>query len=361
MAMHGYGEKFDRAVKRVCRMHVRLRIIFSILGILLVYLCIPVIHASRGETPLFDKLNREWNLYLGFIMLGSGLLILLCSLVYRLPSIIIYNRVKERTVLISQYTDDKAKSTKKRWSKLRKQKKAKEIISLATSYWVLANRFIGKGKRKEGDSYFDGRVYQKFLLSLLAFFICLVSLFVLFPVAYILLAKWDAKHTVYDGKRLSFDGTYGDLFKRWVIYYGLIILTYGLFVFLLPRRMEIWRYRHTHIEGESACLGGTWKGNIILGLLFTGACNLFNILTLNLLHPLVKAWKIQYNQKRVYLDGSKLLFDGNCLQLLGKWVLWMLLCLITLFIFAFFIDIRMKKWTAKHTHLEEERQQIPVI
>ena len=359
--MHGYGEKFEKAVKRVCRMHVRLRILFSVMGILLLYLCIPVIHAARGETPLFDKLSREWNLYLGLIMLGVGLIVILFSLVYRLPSIIVYLRVKERTILISQYTDGKDKATKRRWVRLRRSNKPKEIISLATSYWVLANRFAGKGKRKEGDSRFDGKVYQKFLYSLLVFSICLVSLFLLFPVAYILLSKWDAKHTVYDGKWLSFDGAYGDLFKRWFVFCALIILTYGLFIFLLPRRLEIWRYRHTHIEGEAPCLGGTWRGNLIIGMLFTGACNLFNILTLNLLHPLVKAWKTKYNQKRVYLDGSKLVFDGNCLQFLGKWILWMLLCLLTLFIFAFFIDIWMKKWTVQHTHLDEERRQIPVI
>ena len=159
--MHAYGEKFEKAVKRVCRMHVRLRILFSAMGILLVYLCIPVIHAARGETPLFDKLSRQWNLYLGLIMLGVGLIVILFSLVYRLPSIIVYLRVKERTILISQYTDGKDKATKRRWVRLRRSNKPKEIISLATSYWVLANRFAGKGKRKEGDSRFDGKVYQK--------------------------------------------------------------------------------------------------------------------------------------------------------------------------------------------------------
>ena len=47
-------------------------------------------------------------------------------------------------------------------------------------------------------------------------------------------------------------------------------------------------------------------------------------------------------------------FDGNGDSLFGHWVVWYLLCFITLGIYGFWLTIKMEQWKAKHTHFIED-------
>ena len=44
------------------------------------------------------------------------------------------------------------------------------------------------------------------------------------------------------------------------------------------------------------------------------------------------------------------MFDGKAIQLFGNWIKWVLLTTITLGIYSFWLNIKMKKWITKHTH-----------
>ena len=57
-------------------------------------------------------------------------------------------------------------------------------------------------------------------------------------------------------------------------------------------------------------------------------------------------WEI----KHTVIEGRRLRFDGSAFQLFGNWIKWLLLCIITLGIYLFWVDIAIKKWKAKHTH-----------
>ena len=43
-------------------------------------------------------------------------------------------------------------------------------------------------------------------------------------------------------------------------------------------------------------------------------------------------------------------FDGRAIQLFGNWIKWLLLTVITLGIYGFWLNIKIKKWITKHTH-----------
>ena len=65
---------------------------------------------------------------------------------------------------------------------------------------------------------------------------------------------------------------------------------------------------------------------------------------------MVYNWEI----KHTVINGQRLYFDGTALQLFGNWIKWFLLCVITLGIYSFWVQIAIRKWKTKHTHFVTE-------
>lgn len=79
---------------------------------------------------------------------------------------------------------------------------------------------------------------------------------------------------------------------------------------------------------------------------------LVNLVTFGIAAPwticLVYNWEISHT----VINGKRLSFDGTGLGLAGLWFKWILLCIITLGIYIFWLDISLKKWKTKHTYIE---------
>ena len=84
-------------------------------------------------------------------------------------------------------------------------------------------------------------------------------------------------------------------------------------------------------------------------LLLTG---LIKLITLGLLTPVAQAMMIKWEVNHTTYNGYHVIFDGNGLQLTGKYILWTLLGIVTLGIFFLVIPVRMTKWAVKHSQLE---------
>ena len=106
------------------------------------------------------------------------------------------------------------------------------------------------------------------------------------------------------------------------------------------------------VEGESK-----FTGSVIMLGLYSFLWGLLNTITLGILIPWTTSWKHKYYAERTTYSGKKVKFDGKGIQLLGKWVLWELLCIVTLGIYGFFMAIALKKWVVKHQHFEGEEDQ----
>lgn len=79
-----------------------------------------------------------------------------------------------------------------------------------------------------------------------------------------------------------------------------------------------------------------------------------SLITLGIAYPFMLAWKLKWEAEHTYIDGRQLAFDGNGGQLLGNYIKWILLCLITFGIYAvFFMPLNMNRWTTKHTHFAD--------
>lgn len=97
-------------------------------------------------------------------------------------------------------------------------------------------------------SYYDGGMLGFVGYSILGFLITLCTLGLLYPVAAVMLIDYDTRHTIIDGRRLSFEGTAGNLFVQYLKWWLLCIITIGVYTFWLRKKMMQWRVKHTHLE-----------------------------------------------------------------------------------------------------------------
>ena len=97
--------------------------------------------------------------------------------------------------------------------------------------------------------------------------------------------------------------------------------------------------------GRSQFTGG------LLGLIGINLLQTFLIfITLGFGVPWAVCLKERWIAKHTIIDGRQLVFDGTGGQLFGNYIKWFLLTILTLGIYGFWLDIKMKQWITKHTH-----------
>ena len=74
------------------------------------------------------------------------------------------------------------------------------------------------------------------------------------------------------------------------------------------------------------------------------------IFTLGLAYPLLVKLFSQYDISAKSIDEKPLWFDGKISKIYGKYLLWLLLGLITLSLFWWFIPTRLERWKTQNTH-----------
>lgn len=54
------------------------------------------------------------------------------------------------------------------------------------------------------------------------------------------------------------------------------------------------------------------------------------------------------------VNGKRLAFDGRGEQLIGNWIIWLLLSIVTLGIYAIFlVPVKLEQWDGKHIHFAD--------
>lgn len=102
------------------------------------------------------------------------------------------------------------------------------------------------GLQPKSESYFDGGLLQLIGWSLLGFIITLFTLGICYPWAVCKIYRWEAEHTVINGKRLKFEGTALRLFGLWLKWFLLCIITFGIYSFWIRISLLKWKAKHTH-------------------------------------------------------------------------------------------------------------------
>ena len=98
------------------------------------------------------------------------------------------------------------------------------------------------------ESKFTGGLLGLIGISILQWFIIFITLGLGAPWAICLKESWIAKHTVIDGRQLTFYGTGAQLFGNYIKWFFLTIITLGIYSFWLSIKMKQWITKHTHMK-----------------------------------------------------------------------------------------------------------------
>ena len=210
-----------------------------------------------------------------------------------------------------------------------------------------------KKKEVRTDSYFDGGVLELIGWKILALLITGVTFGIARPWAKCMLYSWQLKHTVYNGKRLKFEGTGGDLFVNMFKWIFFTIITLGIYAFFIPIKKAKWVISNIHFEDEEYVKEESFFDGKVLQLIGINILSrIITVFSLGLLYPFAVCLKLKWINKHTVINRKKIVFDGNGLQLWGKYLLWYFLTLITFGIFSFWIPVLMLKLQTKHTHIK---------
>ena len=88
----------------------------------------------------------------------------------------------------------------------------------------------------------------------------------------------------------------------------------------------------------------------LLGLIGTNILAGFIVLiSFGVLIPWAVCIRQSWYAKHTYIEGKQLYFEGNAVELFGQYIKWFLLTLITLGIYGFWLNIKMKSWVVSKT------------
>lgn len=109
--------------------------------------------------------------------------------------------------------------------------------------------------------------------------------------------------------------------------------------------------KNTVSDPKPATKESKWDGHLIqlIGWKILGF--FVTVCTIGICYPFVFCWIQAWYCKHRIIEGHRMHFDGNGAQLIGNWVKWLLLSIITLSIYAFFIPMKLEGWKTKHMHL----------
>ncbi|SYW13973.1 conserved hypothetical protein [Oenococcus oeni] len=59
-----------------------------------------------------------------------------------------------------------------------------------------------------------------------------------------------------------------------------------------------------------------------------------------------------WQAKHTVIEGHRQQFDGSAVELFGMWIKWLLLSICTAGIYAFWVNIKLLDWRARHTYFQ---------
>lgn len=87
--------------------------------------------------------------------------------------------------------------------------------------------------------------------------------------------------------------------------------------------------------------------------LWVGICSAFiTIITAGIAYPWAVTMQQRWKTNHTLINGRRLQFNGTGLSLLGNWIIWLLLSMITLGIYLLWVGPKLQKWIVENTDFE---------
>ena len=204
---------------------------------------------------------------------------------------------------------------------------------------------------KNQESYFDGSSILLVLIDIGVALGSLLTLFIATPWLVCARERWYCKHTRIHNVAVTFDGKGIQLVGKQIVWTLLTIITIGIYLFWVNFKYRSWIAKHTHYCNYEA--EGKFDGGLLGFIGINIVSNLVLIFTLGLLLPWCICYRYRWYTKHTIISGYRRDFDGRALQLFGKWILWILLTIITIGIYGLFLPGKYHKWLISHTVSQE--------
>ena len=235
----------------------------------------------------------------------------------------------------------------------------KEVVAAVNNFEEVkvTNNETAK-KQVRTDSYFDGGLLELIGWRILAFLIIGITFGIATPWAKCMLYSYQFKHTVYNGKRLKFEGTGGDLFVNYFKWIFFTIITLGIYLLFVPIKKTKWVISNLHYEDEEFVKGESFFDGSTIQLIGVNLLSgLLNLVSFGLLYPFTVCFKLRWINKHTVINKKKLVFTGKAINLFGKYILWCFLTIITFGIYGWWLEIKMLKWQSKNVHIKTVGEQ----
>ena len=208
-------------------------------------------------------------------------------------------------------------------------------------------------KETRTDSYFDGKVLELIGWKLLAYLISSVTATIASPWGKCMVYRYQFSHTVYNGKRLKFEGNGGDLFINRFKWYFLTIITLGIYGWWVPAKKANWVISNLHFEDEEFKSGESFFDDKGIKLFwFNFLLRVLNVISLGLLIPFTFCMRMRYINRHTVINRKQLVFTGTGLSLLGRYIIWSLLTCITFGIYGWWVQLRFLQWQTFNIHIK---------
>ena len=121
------------------------------------------------------------------------------------------------------------------------------FVAIKLEQWKAKHTHIA-GEAASLGGTFDGGVLGNLWRNLVGGLLVVLSLGLAIPYVLCMKERWAARHRIYDGRRLSFDGKAMGLFRQFIKWWLLSIVTLGIYAWWIPNKMLKWKAEHTQLS-----------------------------------------------------------------------------------------------------------------
>ncbi len=204
-------------------------------------------------------------------------------------------------------------------------------------------------------SNFIGTTGEWFINAIVCSLIVSFSFGIATPYAYCRMIRWTIENTSYNGSKLGFKGKGGDLMGKWLLWMLLSIITFGIYAIWIPVKLDKWRVENTVLyikqkNGNVNAVPVTNKPDNIVSV-FSGTAGGWFVNTLvasliitfsfGIAAPFAYCRMVRWTQENTTYSGQRVVFRGKGGDLMGKWLLWMLLTIVTCGIYSIWIPVKL--------------------
>lgn len=205
---------------------------------------------------------------------------------------------------------------------------------------------------KRNESTFDGSTIIEFFIKIGITILTILSLGLAFWFLACAYERWNKKHTVYDGKRLIFEGDAKSLFLNHLLWILLTILTLGIYAFVVGKKAQQFIARNTHVQNRRNDNKSDWNGSIVSLFFITLAKHVLSLISIGLLNTAYEICVYKYKIEHTIIDGKRLRFDGKTKDVFKIRIKRLFFGILTLGIYLLFNRFKFKRWLCENTHFE---------